>query len=39
MRERHVFILGAGSSHSAGGPLMETFLQEAQDLQRLKHTD
>jgi hypothetical protein len=34
--ERHVFILGAGSSHSAGGGrLMGTFLQKAEDLRRL----
>jgi hypothetical protein len=31
---RHVFILGAGASQKAGGPLMSNFLNKAQDLQR-----
>lgn len=33
---RHVFILGAGASREAGGPLMADFLDKAEDLSRLK---
>lgn len=32
----HLFILGAGASRQAGGPLMADFLDKAEDLLRLK---
>jgi hypothetical protein len=31
---KHVFILGAGFSHSAGAPLMSEFLERAENLFR-----